>query len=42
MMQALGVPAGQITVVSFGEEKPLDPGHDEAAWRVNRRGDIKY
>lgn len=42
MLQALGVPAAQITVVSFGEEKPLDPGHDEDAWRANRRGDIKY
>jgi peptidoglycan-associated lipoprotein len=42
MMQALGVPASQITVVSFGEEKPIDTGHDEAAWRANRRGDIKY
>jgi peptidoglycan-associated lipoprotein len=42
MMQALGVPAAQIFVVSFGEEKPADPGHDESAWSQNRRADIKY
>lgn len=42
MMQALGVPASQIFVVSFGEEKPADPGHDESAWGQNRRADIKY
>jgi peptidoglycan-associated lipoprotein len=42
MMQALGVPASQIFVVSFGEEKPIDTGHDEPAWKQNRRADIKY
>jgi peptidoglycan-associated lipoprotein len=42
MMQALGVPASQIFVVSFGEEKPADSGHDESAWSQNRRADIKY
>jgi len=26
-----------MTTVSYGEEKPLDPGHDEAAWTKNRR-----
>lgn len=33
----LGVPADQLSVVSYGEERPLDPGHDEAAWAKNRR-----
>ncbi|HEX7402374.1 MAG TPA: peptidoglycan-associated lipoprotein, partial [Usitatibacter sp.] len=28
--------------VSYGEEKPVAPGHDEAAWAQNRRADIKY
>ncbi|HPQ80763.1 MAG TPA: OmpA family protein [bacterium] len=27
----------RLVVVSFGEEKPLDAGHDESAWRKNRR-----
>jgi len=28
--------------VSYGEEKPVDPGHDEAAWARNRRVEIVY
>lgn len=34
----LGVEAGRIHTVSFGEAKPVDPGHNEAAWKQNRRG----
>ena len=34
---SLGVKPGDLPTVSFGEEKPLDPGHDEAAWAKNRR-----
>ncbi len=34
---SLGVPASAISTVSFGKEKPLDPGHSEAAWAKNRR-----
>jgi peptidoglycan-associated lipoprotein len=33
----LGIAAQRLTTVSYGEEKPLDPGHDEAAWAKNRR-----
>lgn len=33
----LGVSGSRMTTISFGEEKPLDPGHDEAAWSKNRR-----
>ena len=33
----LGVPADQLSVISFGKEKPADPGHTEAAWAKNRR-----
>lgn len=36
----LGVPAGQLYVISYGEERPADPGHDEAAWAKNRRDDF--
>ncbi len=36
----LGVRGDRIDTVSLGEEAPLDPGHDEAAWRVNRRDDF--
>jgi peptidoglycan-associated lipoprotein len=42
VMTVLGVQEGRIETVSFGEEKPVATGHDEAAWAKNRRGDIKY
>jgi len=34
---SLGVPKGSLSTVSFGKEKPLDPGHGEGAWAKNRR-----
>jgi len=34
---SLGVPTADLSTVSFGEEKPLDSGHDEGAWAKNRR-----
>ena len=33
----LGVDASRIRTVSYGEERPFDPGHDESAWSKNRR-----
>ena len=38
----LGVDPAQIESVSFGKEKPKSEGHDEAAWKENRRADIVY
>lgn len=35
---AEGVEGSRLKVVSYGEERPVDPGHDEAAWAKNRRG----
>ena len=32
-----GIQAGRIQTVSYGEEKPLDPAHNETAWSKNRR-----
>jgi len=34
---SLGVAASRIDTVSYGEERPLDPGHNEVAWAKNRR-----
>lgn len=34
---SLGVPADQLTTISYGEELPLDPRHTEEAWAKNRR-----
>jgi len=36
----LGVPAEKISTVSYGEERPLDAGHDEESWTKNRRDDF--
>lgn len=34
---SLGLPADRISTISYGEERPLDPGHREEAWAKNRR-----
>lgn len=39
-MVALGVDANHIRTVSYGEERPFDTGHDEAAWAKNRRAHL--
>jgi len=36
---ALGVEADRIETISYGEERPVDPEHNEAAWAANRRDD---
>ena len=36
-LQTLGVDASRMRTVSYGEERPFDPGHDESAWAKNRR-----
>jgi peptidoglycan-associated lipoprotein len=41
-LQIYGVKPEQVEPVSFGEEKPKSPGHDEASWAQNRRADIAY
>ena len=40
LMQLKGVPVKQIGIVSFGEERPVDMGHDDAAWAKNRRVEL--
>lgn len=36
----LGVPSSRLRTVSFGEDRPAVQGHDESAWRYNRRADF--
>ncbi|HWI41657.1 MAG TPA: OmpA family protein [Verrucomicrobiae bacterium] len=36
----LGVSPDRFSVISYGEENPADPGHDEAAWTRNRRVEL--
>ena len=38
----LGAREDQVESVSLGEEKPKNPGQNEAAWAENRRGDMLY
>lgn len=42
VLELNGVSSGQITVVSYGEEKPAADGSSETAWRLNRRVEIVY
>ena len=37
-----GVNAAQLEAVSYGKEMPINPGHDENAWKENRRVEINY
>jgi len=37
---SLGVAANRVRVVSYGEERPADPGHGEASWARNRRAEF--
>lgn len=36
----LGVSSDQLKTISYGEEQPDDPGHNEAAWAKNRRAEF--
>jgi peptidoglycan-associated lipoprotein len=35
-----GVDANLIDTISLGEDRPAEPGHNEAAWSKNRRGEF--
>lgn len=37
-----GVNANQLEAVSYGKEMPVNLGHDEAAWKENRRVELNY
>jgi peptidoglycan-associated lipoprotein len=41
-LEALGVQASQISIVSYGEEKPLVNDHNEQAYSKNRRAVLVY
>ena len=34
---SLGISPERISTISYGEERPVDPGHNEEAWGKNRR-----
>lgn len=41
-LRVQGANGGQLEMVSYGEERPVAMGHDEASWRLNRRVEIIY
>lgn len=40
-LTGLGVPANRLSIISYGKERPVDTGHNEAAWAKNRRAEFK-
>jgi peptidoglycan-associated lipoprotein len=40
-LRTLGIDASRISTVSYGEELPVDPRHNEEAWAKNRRDHFK-
>ena len=39
-LESLGIDSKRMTIISYGEEKPLDPNHVESAWSKNRRANF--
>jgi peptidoglycan-associated lipoprotein len=39
-LTSLGVQGSRLRTKSYGEERPVDPGHTEEAWARNRRGEF--
>jgi peptidoglycan-associated lipoprotein len=35
-LTTMGISSSRLSTISYGKEKPIDPGHDEAAWAKNR------
>ncbi|OGD13410.1 MAG: peptidoglycan-associated lipoprotein [Candidatus Aminicenantes bacterium RBG_16_66_30] len=34
---SMGIASDRIKIISYGKSQPIDPGHDESAWQMNRR-----
>jgi peptidoglycan-associated lipoprotein len=40
-LTGLGISENRISTISYGEERPAVPGHDEEAWGKNRRAEFR-
>ena len=40
-LERMGVSAGRVTLVSFGEERPIAQGSGESVWSENRRAEFR-
>ncbi len=36
----LGIAPSRVDTISYGKDRPVDPAHNEAAWRKNRRAEF--
>jgi len=36
-----GIAAARMSIITYGKERPVDPGHNETAWGKNRRAEFK-
>ncbi len=41
-LAARGIDSSRISTISYGEERPVDPGHGEEAWAQNRRAGFLF
>jgi peptidoglycan-associated lipoprotein len=39
-LNRLGIDPTRMDTISYGKDKPAEQGHDEAAWKKNRRDDF--
>jgi peptidoglycan-associated lipoprotein len=40
-LTGLGISESRVSTISYGEERPAVPGHDEEAWAKNRRAEFR-
>jgi len=40
-LESLGVSGRRLSIISYGEEDPIDPAHNEEAWAKNRRAEFE-
>ena len=39
---SIGIPARRLRIISYGKERPRNPGHNETAWGENRRSEFIF
>ena len=40
LLITLGIDSSRVETATFGKDRPVDSGHDESAWKKNRRGEF--
>jgi peptidoglycan-associated lipoprotein len=38
---SMGIASDRIKIISYGKSQPINPGHDESAWQMNRRAQFQ-